>query len=1693
MLAWLRQLAEARQGLRRLTGISEPDATAGGLDELTRALDALADAFLTLDEAWRFSYINAEAARILGRPASELLGQVAWEAFPEAKGSIFEQQYEKARSEQCSVTFEAYFAPMEKWFHIRAHPAAGGVAVYFQDITGRKRLESFKERQGELLERIATGAPLSEVMDGAVQMVEEQYPHALCSILLMSEDGMRMRHGSAPNLPSAYNQALDGLAIGPAAGSCGTAAYEKRTVVVSDIAQDPLWADYRELALGHGLRACWSFPIFSASKQVLGTFGVYYPTLRAPEAGELDLVQSLSRLVGIAIERDRSHHQLKLLEASVSKLNDIVLITEAEPISDPGPRILFVNEAFERRTGYTREEVLGKTPRLLQGPKTQRAELDRIRTALQKWEPVRGELINYTKSGEEFWLELNIAPVADATGWFTHWVSVERDITERKRAELLIRESEARFKLVAKATTDAIWDWDLATDALWWNEGMTTLFGYSLEELEPGLESWTNRLHPEDLDRVVHGIHAVIDAGEQNWSDEYRFRRKDGSYAFVLDRGFIIRSDDSSPVRMVGGMTDLTERRIAEEEIRQAADTQARIVEIQRAISATHLEPQAAMDLIAERAKDLLGSVGGVVELVEGPDMLYRAVSGVLSAHTGLRLKREGSLSGLCVKLNQVLVCTDSETDDRVDRKACRIVGARSMLVAPLTAEGKVFGALKVLSDKVNAFTKRDEHTLQILAESLGSVLQRARMEEQLRDSEAQYRLMFEGNPHPMWVYDVATLRFLAVNAAAVKQYGYSEAEFLGMTLLEIRPEADRPKIQALIASPNRGRRDHERWCHQKKDGSLLYAEITSDDIVFNGTKARLVLAHDVTERLRAEQESARLIRAQRMLSSCNEALIRAVDEPTLLAEVCRIAVDIGGYRMAWVGYAEEDEARSITPVAHAGVEDGYLKGIPLSWSEDHPSGRGPGGTAIRTGAVVAISDLTKDPAFGLWLTRAQARGYRGVVSLPLKHGDQTLGMFSLFLGEVVDITADEIVLLQELANDLAFGLLTLRSQAEKAMLQEAVLKIGMGVSETSGESFFEGLVRNMVEALEADAGFVVRLLPGEPRMARVIAGFVDGAPAVPFDYPVEGTPCEQLFDVEDCVVPAKAAEHYPQSPSLVALGAQAYVGRRLHNAAGEAVGLLYVLYRKPLKQPAFIASTLRIFAGRAAMELGRLESDARIREQASLLDEAQEAIIVRGMDHRIQFWNRGAERLYGWPAAEVIGRYVEELLYEDPTFFRQASDKLLEFGEWNGEIAQRRQDGKVVMVEGHWTLVRDEQGQPKSVLAINADITRRMALEEQLKQSQRLEAIGQLTGGVAHDFNNLLTVILGNSDLLAEQLKEQPRLFRLADMTRTAAQRGADLTQRLLAFGRRQALQPKAVNVNQLLANMDGMLRRTLGEDIEIEYIRGAGLWPAMVDPSQLDGAVLNLCINARDAMKEGGRLTLETGNTSIDQAYADLHADVAPGQYVMVAVSDTGSGIPPEILAKVFDPFFTTKEVGKGTGLGLSMVYGFVKQSRGHIKLYSEPGHGTTVRMYIPRADRAADELVEPSMALDDFRGTETILLVEDNELVRHNAEEQLLNLGYRVLVAGNGPEAIEVLRKEADIDLLFTDVVMPGGMTGRELALAAQELRPGLKVLYTSGYTENSIVHHGRLDKGVHLLNKPYRQIDLARKVRAVLKGD
>lgn len=504
-------------------------------------------------------------------------------------------------------------------------------------------------------------------------------------------------------------------------------------------------------------------------------------------------------------------------------------------------------------------------------------------------------------------------------------------------------------------------------------------------------------------------------------------------------------------------------------------------------------------------------------------------------------------------------------------------------------------------------------------------------------------------------------------------------------------------------------------------------------------------------------------------------------------------------------------------------------------------------------------------------------------------------------------------------------------------------------------------------------------------------------------------------------------------------------------------------------------------------------ESELRFRH---LIDGVTDyAIFMLDPTGNVVSWNPGAERIKGYASEEIIGQHFSYFYTEDDRrkgVPQTALGTAERSGKYEAEGRRVRKDGTTFMANVVINAIHDQQhGRLLGFVKLTRDITEKKAVEDQLRQAQKMEAIGQLTGGVAHDFNNLLTVIMGNLESLERLTPPGQPTHRLIAAALRGASRAAILTDRLLVFSRRHPLSPKVLSVNKLVSGLSDLLRRTIGEAILVETVLAGGLWSTLADANQLENALLNLAVNARDAMPDGGKLTIETANSHLDEAYARMNEEVQPGQYVGVFVTDSGIGMSPETALQAFEPFFTTKEIGQGTGLGLSQVYGFIKQSGGHVRIYSEVGEGTTVKLYLPRYYPTDDIADARSETCEAPRGRgELVLVVEDDPDVRDYTVEMVSGLGYSVLSAADGATALRLLYSNHEVSLLFTDVGLPGGMNGRQLADQALRRQPRLKVLYTTGYARNAIVHQGRLDPDIEVIFKPFGYSDLAIKIRRVL---
>ena len=522
-----------------------------------------------------------------------------------------------------------------------------------------------------------------------------------------------------------------------------------------------------------------------------------------------------------------------------------------------------------------------------------------------------------------------------------------------------------------------------------------------------------------------------------------------------------------------------------------------------------------------------------------------------------------------------------------------------------------------------------------------------------------------------------------------------------------------------------------------------------------------------------------------------------------------------------------------------------------------------------------------------------------------------------------------------------------------------------------------------------------------------------------------------------------------------------------------------HVLIFGELSRTAIMSIIVLLVSARRNAERRLLDQRRWLEVTLSSIDNA---VITTDLNGVVSFMNPAAEAMTAWTYSRAKGKLLEEVFKIDNQEILHSHSQAL------SDVILRSQDGtarEIVVSAGQ---LRDKSDGIKGSVLVFRDVTERKQLQDQFRQAQKMEGIGRLAGGIAHDFNNLLTVILGYCEMARNKAAgNKPLCNDLAEVI-GAGERAAGLVSQLLAFSRKQVLKPQIIDLSEIVANSERMLRRLIGEDIDLVCIKTDELAHVLADSGQIEQIILNFAVNARDAMPNGGKLTIETANVELDENYARLHTDVVPGRYVLLAISDTGHGMDSDTQARVFEPFFTTKEVGKGTGLGLSTVFGIVKQSGGHLWLYSEPGKGATFKVYFPVVDEPVESVHEVAR-VDSVRGNETLLLTEDDEAVRRLAESILKACGYNILLAASGAEAIGTLKQTPGIALLITDVVMPG-MSGRELALEMEKIAPQTRVLYLSGYAENAIVHHGVLEAGLAFLPKPFTPDSLARKVREVL---
>jgi two-component system cell cycle sensor histidine kinase/response regulator CckA len=890
-----------------------------------------------------------------------------------------------------------------------------------------------------------------------------------------------------------------------------------------------------------------------------------------------------------------------------------------------------------------------------------------------------------------------------------------------------------------------------------------------------------------------------------------------------------------------------------------------------------------------------------------------------------------------------------------------------------------------------------------------------------LAESEEQYRLLFEKNPQPMWIYDSETIAFLAVNEAAIQHYGYTREEFLSMTIRDIRPPEDVALLNQVVSGlrPELSYAGH--WRHLKKDGTLIDVEIISHEIRFNGRHARLTQAKDVTEQKKTE---ASLRQSEQRFSQIFHASPVGISITTL------------------------KEGRFID------INEEYLK--LFGATREEVIGR----TAFELGIWFNNDDRNS------LIQKLQGGGSaRNQVMRVRNRAGEIIDV--LASAEVINLQGEECVLIlsQNITERLRAEKVLQQSQASLANAQR-IAHLGncdwdipndfvsfsdemydiFGISKSEFGGTFNDL---MALFLPEDSDWIQKAVDD------ALAGI-------------------KPLDIEHRIIRRDGQQRYLHSLAEVIMNRQG--------------------------KPASMTGSIQDITERKRAEEALRKSEERYRLVAKATND-----VIWDWDLLSDkvLWNDALYKIFNYEPSQVtdsVQWWYDHLYPEDRERIDKGINTIINSGalSWIDEYRFQRGDGSYAMVLDRGYIAQDASGKPVRMIGAMLDLTERKKAEkalheseEKLQQAQKMESIGRLAGGIAHDFNNLLTAILGYSEIAIMNLKAGDPLRANLEEIKRAGNRAANLTRQLLAFSRKQVLQPKVMDLNSIVFELDKMLRRLIGEDIELVTHLQNSLGSVKADPGQIEQVIINLVINARDAMPEGGKLTIETTNVQLDAEYTNKHPDVKPGSYVMIAVSDNGEGMDEATQERIFEPFFTTKAVGKGTGLGLSTVHGIINQSEGHIWVYSELGNGTTFKIYLPRTDKDANQFDATARDSRAFvGGSETILLVEDDEIVRKMAQRILELDGYHVLTASTPFEALSICKEYQErIHLLLTDVVMPQ-MSGNILARQILPLRPDIVVLYMSGYTENTIVHHGSLDEGINFIEKPFTPDLLSHKIRTLL---
>ena len=1553
-----------------------------------------------------------------------------------------------------------------------------------------KAEEALTKLQRDALEMLAKGQPLNATLEVLVRGLEAQMPETAASILLLDWDGTQLRHGAAPALPAEYTRAIDGVVIGPKAGSCGTAAFRGSPVFASDIATDELWSEYKQLALPHGLRACWSMPIFDEQKKVLGTFAVYHFKPGLPTDNQVRIVETITHTAAAAISKARTEESLRENEERFHTL--LKQASDAIFVHDTEGRMVDANEQACASLGYSREELM----RLTAGEIEVGFSQQEIEDICRNLRPGQFKITNgwhRRKDGTKFPVEASLSIHHLRGRQLT--LALVRNATERKEYEEKLAHSVSLLRGTIEASASAI----LVVDT----DGKVTVFNNHFLQMWRIPAALAATAKDEELLNFV--IEQLADPAEfgQRVREMYANPAAHSLDTILFKDGRVV--ERLSHPQMLGdkiigrvwSFHDVTDQR------RSAA----------------------ALRFSEERYRTLFeSSPAGILRQDETGKIID-----INDAYCRLSGYSRKELIGNSV---EILVPKDQTGIAVEHRRKILAGGVHVHEVENLTKDHRSIH-IKIVETCV---TFPDGHR-EILCNTT-DVTRQKQAEAELRSERELLRTLVDLAPDFIFIKDTES-RFLLVNSTLAACYRKTPAQMLGHTDADFLP--------ADLAARTRASEQQvmETASFLSVEDTITFADgqsrtVFTNMVAFRNSPGRVCglvgIGRDITGHRSAEK-------SMRLQSTALEAAANAIvitDQAGTIEWVNPAFTRGTGYSLAdCLGKNPRELLRSGQHDREFYQQLWHTILAGQVWQGEMVNRRKDGSLyreemtitplldrGNRTTHFVAIKqDITERKRMEEELRAAGERTKFYMNRMPLgfiawdrdyrvaEWNAEAEKIFGWKAGEAIGRHAFELIIppddqtraIEKWKNRLTEG------SPASVSVSENITRDGRRITcEWHGTPWHDAQGNDCgCLSIVNDITEVKRI---EETYAREQARFkliFDTAPvgiAFHTKHP-DGNVTRAINNAHLRICGLTREQH--DEPGIYArithpddrlaqqkLNAEVQAGthkqfsleKRYLHPDGKVVWVSFSYQRENYPDGTVEELTTVVdITERKAVE-------QQLRQLAVIVESSEDAIIGQSLEGVVTSWNRGAQTIFGYTASEAIGGTLRQLFPDE--LKQEEADLLARIGRGENiehfQTERVRRDGKRIRVSATLSPLKDGQGEIVGAATIARNITHQHLLEEQLRQSQKMEAIGQLAGGVAHDFNNILAVIQMQAELARIDGLFSAEQADCLDEIQTAAKRGANLTRQLLLFSRRQRLQPRELDLSDSITGMTKMLWRVLGEDIQIQFKYAAQPLFIYADAGMMDQVVMNLTLNSRDAMPNGGQLVIETAAVEFDQLAAAQSAQARPGSFVRLSVGDIGTGIPPEILPRIFEPFFTTKDVGKGTGLGLATVFSIVQQHQGWIDVDSKPGHGTTFHIYLPRLARHSEQPKAAASGIANADGgSETILLVEDDEALRASVHKRLAQLGYRLLEAPSGAAALQVWQKHRDeIQLLLTDLVMPGGVSGRELGERLLREKPQLKVIYMSGYSAEVFNKELAASEGIAFLAKPFPAQTLARTIRTCL---